>query len=509
MSHSILASVASPSQILYNHPVDVNLVQRTNTGDSISNKIQVNLRILNRRSETAEKEFRFELSRADEYDFLYADNITRDKFQALAKECQLSVDFDQFPQTVVDEILKKSERREPRVREPEEFHANGESTIQFNCYLSADRSICEFESVNNTRLHRQRIAIALQAVRGEELLSHVIAIAKNRDMKLKKYKQDSEQLNLKARKLTSEHERDEAKIEELTQELNELRADYDNLQTSHQDAQSDLELAREELSNFREGKEEAEQQLRDLEDELANVESDLQRKGVELDELQILYESEQVNADNWKQKHAELSKDFDKLKYIVSTYHKDCPKPEFVKSLDHKKLAELDNELKEKAQLFEDMQAQVAALKNQIETLNAEIVQKDKQIVQLQRDKDEAVRSLLVYQTRFPMVSSATASPLYYTPPQQVITNRFMAAGNAPVPFPPIRSSTPPTPSYSYRPVLGQGNANLLGSGQRMPLSNLTANQMARTIPKQTQNTPIQEGSVLHSLQPENAKNVT
>ena len=77
MSHSILASVASPSQILYNHPVDVNLVQRTNTGDSMlvffvffyyfsldfkkfssissSNKIQVNLRILNRRSETAEK----------------------------------------------------------------------------------------------------------------------------------------------------------------------------------------------------------------------------------------------------------------------------------------------------------------------------------------------------------------------------------------------------------------------------------------------------------------------
>ena len=35
-------------------------------------------------------------------------------------------------------------------------------------------------------------------------------------------------------------------------------------------------------------------QLRDLEDELVNVESDLQRKGVELDELQILYESEQV-----------------------------------------------------------------------------------------------------------------------------------------------------------------------------------------------------------------------
>ena len=35
-------------------------------------------------------------------------------------------------------------------------------------------------------------------------------------------------------------------------------------------------------------------QLRDLEDELASVESDLQRKGVELDELQILYESEQV-----------------------------------------------------------------------------------------------------------------------------------------------------------------------------------------------------------------------
>ena len=33
-------------------------------------------------------------------------------------------------------------------------------------------------------------------------------------MKLKKYKQDSEQLNLKVRKLTSEHERDEAKIEE-------------------------------------------------------------------------------------------------------------------------------------------------------------------------------------------------------------------------------------------------------------------------------------------------------
>ena len=29
-----------------------------------------------------------------------------------------------------------------------------------------------------------------------------------------------------------------------------------------------------------------------------------------------------MNADNWKQKHAELSKDFDKLKYIVSTYHK-------------------------------------------------------------------------------------------------------------------------------------------------------------------------------------------
>ena len=48
--------------------------------------------------------------------------------------------------------------------------------------------------------------------------------------------------------------------------------------------------------------------------------------------------------------------------YFNYIFFQDCPKPEFAKSLDHKKLAELDNELKEKAQLFEDMQGLIFTL---------------------------------------------------------------------------------------------------------------------------------------------------
>ncbi|VDO26012.1 unnamed protein product [Haemonchus placei] len=47
------------------------------------------------------QEYRIEISRPDDFEFLYAEGITRTKYQTLAKTWNLNVDFDDFPARIV------------------------------------------------------------------------------------------------------------------------------------------------------------------------------------------------------------------------------------------------------------------------------------------------------------------------------------------------------------------------------------------------------------------------
>ncbi|VDM65314.1 unnamed protein product [Strongylus vulgaris] len=65
--------------------------------------------------------------RPDEFEFLYAESITRAKYQALAKTWNLNVDFDDFPVKIVRLLHERK---------------NANSSVQLTCTLSQDLSLC-------------------------------------------------------------------------------------------------------------------------------------------------------------------------------------------------------------------------------------------------------------------------------------------------------------------------------------------------------------------------------
>lgn len=57
------------------------------------------------------KEVKFEVSRRDDYEFLYAEVLNNEKYQILARSYDLTVDFDTFPKVVIQHILCKNNTR--------------------------------------------------------------------------------------------------------------------------------------------------------------------------------------------------------------------------------------------------------------------------------------------------------------------------------------------------------------------------------------------------------------
>uniref|UniRef100_A0A1I7X066 SAS-6_N domain-containing protein n=2 Tax=Heterorhabditis bacteriophora TaxID=37862 RepID=A0A1I7X066_HETBA len=121
---------------------------------SKSSNIDINLSIFERCHGNNDKEFRIEISRPDEFEFLFAEGITRGKFQNLAKTWGLNVNFEDFPKRII-RLLK--ERGAPSF------------PVQLNCTLCQDYTICmEIEKLRN----REDLENDLELERDEHQAAH-------------------------------------------------------------------------------------------------------------------------------------------------------------------------------------------------------------------------------------------------------------------------------------------------------------------------------------------------
>ncbi|VDK70608.1 unnamed protein product [Cylicostephanus goldi] len=120
-------SSEGPNQ-LFIGTVPVTLLQPSRSGpEYLSSLVDVVLKLVERRYDSTEKEYRLEISRPDEFEFLYAESITRSKYQILAKSWNLNADFDDFPVKIVRLLRERK---------------NANSPVQVTCTLSQDSSLC-------------------------------------------------------------------------------------------------------------------------------------------------------------------------------------------------------------------------------------------------------------------------------------------------------------------------------------------------------------------------------
>nr|4GFA_A Chain A, Spindle assembly abnormal protein 6 [Caenorhabditis elegans]4GFA_B Chain B, Spindle assembly abnormal protein 6 [Caenorhabditis elegans]4GFA_C Chain C, Spindle assembly abnormal protein 6 [Caenorhabditis elegans]4GFA_D Chain D, Spindle assembly abnormal protein 6 [Caenorhabditis elegans] len=141
-----------------------------NQPDFKAYKTKVKLKISEQRNETSgEKELKFEISRSDDFEFLFSETLNNEKYQILARDHDLTVDFDAFPKVIIQHLLCKN--------------------TEINIILDAEKNFCSFELFSG-----KIFSIKLHAVRGDHLISHLLKICSSQAVKLSTFYKSADEL---------------------------------------------------------------------------------------------------------------------------------------------------------------------------------------------------------------------------------------------------------------------------------------------------------------------------
>ncbi|CAB3408331.1 unnamed protein product [Caenorhabditis bovis] len=376
---SEFASISTRSSALFNQPLVASLQQslRTNQSEYKAYRAKVNLKITEQRNETTgEKELRFEISRSDDFEFLFAEVLNNDKYQKLSREHDLTVDFEAFPRAIIQKLLSKNiatdDSGEAGNMGPHSF-ADGKPT-EIKLVLDADKRVCSFELFSKTPISKGRIfALKMSAVRGDQLTAHLLTICSSQMKKLEHL-----------RHLTSEHNELSEKFDKTRRELDELRhleeknkQDLDRIE----ELESELELVKEERQNLvilaeekdelmeeiRQETEDARKQVEEMTEELQIMDTIIREEQDQSDRLRKEKEALRRENSELRKENCELLKDVEKSKHVVKKYLNNKCGDGSQQSVDMRKLKELEADLKEKDGLVLTLTETIATLRKELE----------------------------------------------------------------------------------------------------------------------------------------------
>uniref|UniRef100_A0A0K0DHT0 SAS-6_N domain-containing protein n=1 Tax=Angiostrongylus cantonensis TaxID=6313 RepID=A0A0K0DHT0_ANGCA len=410
-----------------------------------SSVIEVVLKIVERRLDNGEREYRVEISRPDEFEFLYGEGITRTKYQNLAKTWNLNVDFDDFPARIVRLLRERS---------------GASSPVQLTCTLSQDLSVCTFEMVHIIDMYTVRMPIDLKAVRDKELLCHVInnmrSLQKQMEMVSKQKKhveRECEELKQIIDELREFRVKSEQKTAELEHKVLDAERRIAEETLRREEFEQDLQLERDErdsalntIEHLKNDLSEAEKKARELEEELIQCEEECE------DLVEKLRDSERSSYRLQNDKESltvaldKAKKDLGKANHVIFKYLKGEFRSQSQRSLDESK-DEMAADLKMKESLIEDMTVSIADYKKKVDDLitkNREL-QDTLQVMEAERARNARVIEMYRNQHRSAVSSSIGTSPIYSTFPSPLVNGQNS----------PLLACVPATPS-NFRNVLGR-----------------------------------------------------
>lgn len=358
---------------LFNQTLNASLLQPLSSTqpDFKAYKTHVKLKILEKRNEaTGEKELKFELSRADDYEFLFAGILNNEKYQTLAREHDLTVDFDTFPKVIIQHhlsknIVHKAEDNEVR-KKIENYSIDQGKPTEINITLDADRNFCLFELFSKTPISKGRIfSIKLSAVRGDHLISHLLKICSSQAATITNHQKTSDELSaLKTR--YGELEEQNAKLEEYKEKFEEDAKTISELE-------DDLALVKEEKENIRLIAEEKEELVKDLEAEVEDLRREMEEDKEELEVVIKMLEEERETVDQMKKRGSLHQKELSRMRAEVESIQRKLEKSQKdlarndQQSVDIRKLRELEADLKEKDTMVDSLTETIGALRKELD----------------------------------------------------------------------------------------------------------------------------------------------
>ncbi|XGW27261.1 hypothetical protein V3C99_007680, partial [Haemonchus contortus] len=409
---SLMAATSEGPSQLFVGSLPVTLLQPNKNGpEYMSTVADVSLKIVERRLDSGEKEYRIEISRPDDFEFLYAEGITRTKYQTLAKTWNLNVDFDDFPARIVRLLRER---------------VGATSPVQLTCTLSQDLTICTFEMIHIIDMYTVRMPIELRAVRDKDLLCHIINNMRSLQKQLCKLNKERKNVEM---------ERDELKC--MVDDLKEFRLKADQrmaeLEQRVKDAEKraadetlrreefeqDLQLERDERDSALSTIEHLKDELADAEKKVRELEEDLDQCEEECEELEGKLRDSEVQCCRLRGDKEKLAlaldktkKDLSKANHVISKYLKGDIRSPSERSLDERK-DEMAADLKMKEALIDEMTASIADYKKTIDDLSRENkeLQETLQVMEAERARNARVIEMYRNQHRVGSTLSPGVSP--------------------------------------------------------------------------------------------------
>ncbi|CAD6199478.1 unnamed protein product [Caenorhabditis auriculariae] len=342
-----------------------------------SYRTKVYLKICDQRNEVSgEKEIRIEISRPDDYEFLYADSLNHEK--QLAHDFELTVDFEAFPRTLIDKLLSKTAC--VRALEADSSTNDLQSDVtptEINLILDQERSNCVFELSFKTPVSKGRIvSIKLAAVRGEQLVSHLL----NKLRKVSKQNNDLQRLSQQQKEeldvVRKENAEVGSKVDRWKMERDDALEKKKELEEQVEEMEEDLELLKDEkrglltcVDELKEKSEESEKLVDELRSEAENKDEQIANLASEIDEVVAMLREEQALSTQLQKQLAEKKKENEKCTDFINKYVKNAP----AQSIDLKKLKELEGDLREKEDIVMKLTETVNVQRKELEECRDEI----------------------------------------------------------------------------------------------------------------------------------------
>ncbi|EYC14374.1 hypothetical protein Y032_0040g171 [Ancylostoma ceylanicum] len=443
-----MTTASEGSSQLFHGSLPVTLLQPNRNGpEYISSVVDVVLKLIERRFEGNEKEYRVEISRPDEFEFLYAEGITRIKYQSLAKTWNLNVDFDDFPARIVRLLRERKGTTSP---------------VQLTCTLSQDLSVCTFEVVHLIDMYTVRMPIELKAVRGKDLLCHVTnnmralqAQASTLKTEKKKLEQDCEELRHVVEELREFRVKAELENSQLEQRLKEAEKRLADEKLKREEFEQDLQLERDErdsalntIENLKEDLAEAEKKARDLEEELDQCEEECEDLNSRLQDSEAVISRLRCDKENLATSLDKTKKDLAKANHVIAKYLKGEMRGASERSLDERK-NEMAADLKMKESLIDEMTASIADYKKKVDDLTKENKELHDTLQILEAEQARNARVIEMYRNQQRAVASRSLGTSPIIPGFGPSTTLFGGRTS------PLGGFAPSTPT-NFRNVLGK-----------------------------------------------------
>ncbi|CAJ0931480.1 unnamed protein product, partial [Mesorhabditis belari] len=242
---SLITEPSTASSYFLDETIPVTLI--TN-GLGIIN--HVHLRVGERRLPNNDTEVRIEVSRPDDYRFVFANGITRESFAILRDRCNISTDFQSFAKRIV-QLIKDRESSTPPLR--------------IDCVIDTKDDTCSLELVSQLPVHISKIDITLRRVVGEELNYHLIdalsRIKEKHRVQFEQERKERKEFEIETKAVA------DCESKRLREEIERLKEKVSSLETDCRIEADEKETANGALEDIRKDLNDADQEIMELNEE--------------------------------------------------------------------------------------------------------------------------------------------------------------------------------------------------------------------------------------------------